>query len=138
MSIRKFAKNDIDKWVELAEQDFLPEDFCSHKWFDENLDFVDGWISQDENNDWLGVFLLSRKPHSFDPNGIHFVQVWVAPQHRGQGISKKLVQIGLENSVGSIKSVCINPGNTASINLFTGFGFTKQHPHKTWDVYLLK
>ncbi|MCL2569865.1 MAG: GNAT family N-acetyltransferase [Firmicutes bacterium] len=136
MKYRKLTKDDTTLWDELARPHFLPEDFYHAEKVLENWDLLDAYVLLTESDEWIGVIFLDYRKHDINPNGIHFLQVFVRPEFQGQGYSNQLMEIGLKYSLGMIKSVCINPNNIASIALFEKYGFKKSHPLKTWDVYL--
>ena len=138
MQVRKFTKDDLLRWGELAKTEFCEEDFCGTEYFEKWWEDVQGWVLETEKGEWIGVHFNSNKRHDFNPGKeqVHFLQTVVFPKYRGLGYGRKLIEIGLENSIGKTRSACINPENLASIKLYESCGFVRGKPHKTWDVYL--
>ncbi len=120
---RPFLKTDLDMWENLARSEFSESDFCDKKYFMENWDKINGFILYNKENEWIGCCFLKSGYQAHNPEGMHFLEVITFPQFRNKGYAKYLYKIMFDRACGKTKSVCINPDNTASMNLAKKYGF---------------
>ena len=119
----------------MARDQFLEEDFCDFDFLFKLKRYIKGWCLLNQDNEWIGCCFISSKYHEYNPKGIHFLEICVFPKFRNKGYGKYLLKIMFDNSVNYKKSVCINPDNEPSKNLFKKHGFKFYVKHKRWNVY---
>lgn len=132
----KLTKEDYITWEKLAKDQFSEEDFCDKNYLVSSGDKVQGWCILNNQYEWIGCCFISTKKHSYNPNGIHFLEICIFPKYRGMGYGKYLLKIMFDSSLSKTKSVCISPNNIPSIRLFEKYGFKYTQKHKCWNVYL--
>jgi RimJ/RimL family protein N-acetyltransferase len=133
---RDITEKDLPEWERLACNEFSAEDFCSADYLLENWDKIKGWVLYTQDNEWVGCCFNSWKHHSFNPDGMHFLEACIFPQFKEKGYSKYLIKLNFDYATGYRKSVCINPENHASIALCTKYGFKPASSYKCWTVFI--
>ncbi len=136
LRIRRLTQEDYLVWEEKARALFSKEDFCDAKYLINFKDKVKGWCLINDKEEWVGCCFINTKSHSFNRDGVHFLEICTFPKFRGRGYGKYLLKIMFDNSLNKTKSACIAPNNNASIRLFEKYGFKESGRHKCWKVYL--
>lgn len=83
------------------------------------------WIAE-ENGEPVGFF-----DFELDPSGAGYFVYYVAPQFRGKGYAKKIIELGLATPEAKSRAYLeagVEPDNAASIHLLESFGFANTGP----------
>jgi len=91
---------------------------------------TEGWVAEDERGAFLGYLLLGEGGGFLTPEPHGFIfDVWVAPEHRGKGIGKYLVQWAADWAKGKgfrkIK-LEVSEGNVRARHVYESLGFRRE------------